>query len=311
MEDITRALTPPAGEKYGPTGDGGYNTPFAVTVFYREDKLYQLAIAALSEMCQAIPVGGDLMLLGEACEHPSPELIIFDDNYTPEHIQKYFQRGFQKIRIFANGDESPICSLSKIDPRVSTFTTANMHDGNLKLIGNLNAVYIVELVMCGTFPEYQSFIRGINNSNGVTFIGYIQRTLKTPGDVGRKLINIALLMNGYEKVEEMCHQYNGMKEERKILASERIASSPTIDGKLYVYCADLRNELIRESATVKAKYIVLWFIRSDFKVCASVVKGSAWTESDPTPLELIKPFCTETETALDCVLSDKSFIPIG
>ena len=297
--------------KYGPTGDGGYNTPFAVTVFYSENSIFQLAVAVLSEQCQAIPVGPDLSLLGDACEHPSPSLILFSNSkYTAEHLQKYFARGFQRIHIFADA-ESELETLSKIDSRISVFSLKDMHEGNFKLVNNLNAMYIIELICSGVYSEYKSFIGKINHQNGRAFIKYLQRTYNNPGDIGRLLIKLTLLMNGYEQVEEMCQRALGMEEERQLLARDRVQSSPLIGEKLYVISADLRNEIMRTELPKSAKYIILWYIRTDFKICVTVIKGPNWNEGDVTPQELVKPYCEECETAFDCILKDRSFIPFN
>lgn len=299
MENINNAL-----ETYGPTGDGGYNTPFAVTVFYTETNIFQLAIAVLSEQCQSIPVSGDLSLLGDACEHPSPELILFSDSpYTAEHLQKYFKRGFQKIRVFAEKDPKELEALSQIDSRISVFSLSNLHDGNLKLVNNLNAMYIVELIASGVYPEYKSFINKITNRNGLELIRYLYRMFNSPSEIARLLIKLTLQMNGYERVEEMCQHAIGMDEERKLLARDRVQSSPLHDEVLYVMAADLRNEIMRADYPKSAKYVVLWHVGRDFKVSVSVVKGPNWKESDAAPSDWVQQYTK------DGVLKDGTFIP--
>lgn len=291
-------------QAYGPC-DGGYNTPFAVTVFYTETNIFQLAIAILSVQCQPIPVAGDLSLLGDACEHPSPDLILFSDSkYTPEHLQKYFKRGFQKIRIFAEKTTNEIEALSQIDSRISLFSLDNLHEGNFGLVNNLNAMYILELITSGVYPNYKSFISKVNNQNGVQFIRYLYRAFTSPAEIARMLIGLTLQVGGYERVEEMVQKAIGMEEERRFLARDRVQSSPLRDDVLYVMAADLRNEILRADYPKSARYVVLWHIRGDFKVSATAIKGPKWSESDTTPLEWIRQY-----TLQDGVLRDGLFIP--
>lgn len=358
---------------YGPTGDGGYNTPYDSTVFYSESDIFQITIAALSEMCQPVPVinGADLSTLGDVCEHPSPNLILFaSSGYTPEHISKYFSRGFQKIHIFSTvtedlnitseqkvissthdaTTETALIALSKIDSRISIFSLNDMTDGHVKLVSNLNAVYIMDLVTCSVHPNYKSFLRTITHKQGTEFTRYLYRVCKNAREIGAKLLQLAVTFNGYELAEGLCDRYRGMTEEREILARDRVNSSPTVDGKLFVFACDLRNEIVLQvtKEPPKVKYIVLWMIsnvqsvqnvntndpttdptanttnttttqnkRPTVTVRVTVMKGQSWSEGDPTPAELIAQYCESAPDSdkqrviAEGVLKDRTFLPFA
>jgi 5S rRNA maturation endonuclease (ribonuclease M5) len=364
-------------QKYGPTGDGGYNTPYSMTVFYRESQIFQVAVAALSETCQAVPIidGADLSNIAEVCEHPSPELIIFSDlEYTSDHIQKYFKRGFQKIHIFTDrvdvqkdnthveitanteskesidagestdagertestanteskgsveskgGKYTQLVELSKIDNRISLFSTHNMNDGHVKLISNLTTLYIMDLITCGVNPGHVSFIRTITHKRGREFIQYLTRTTKSAREIGAILIKLATQFNGYEQAEELCSQWRGMSAERNLIARDRINSSPIIDETLYIYNGDMRNEIFTTLIDANtalppkklARYIVLWNINGrDIKV--NVLTGGLWKDGDKTPLEFVAGSAStvgvsvaSANTMVECTLTDKKFLP--
>jgi hypothetical protein len=349
MEEVVSASEPSVGptvhaestsrteSKYGPTGDGGYNTPYSVTVFYRGSEIFQVAVAALSEMCQAIPVipGADLLILGETCEHPSPDLILFDDiEYTEEHFQKYFKRGFQRIHIFSRQNTNIMdalveptealtantvpttnaapnaryVSLANLDSRIQTFTLDNMNEGHVKLISNLTTVYIMDMIICGVYSEYKSFIRTITHERGRELIDYLQHTCVSYAHIGATLIRLATQFNGYEHAEELCAKWRGMREERQILARSRVKSSPVIDERLYVFGGDLRNEIIALAVEIDAKYIVVWYVANGIKV--NVLKGKRWTEGDKTPTDLLTGFVGEcVNNTTEYTLTDVKFLP--
>lgn len=349
--------------KYGPTGDGGYNTPYSTTVFYRESNIFQVAVAALSEQCQAIPLvpGGELSL-GDACEHPSPRLILFaDGGYTAEHFRAYFKRGFQKIHVFSDEElpeqsimdavdaedasdtkdttdpvnakdtvdtkktkdtddtvnakdtvnatpaDSPatsksaepaksqphrrgidyICEYAKLDNRVTVFTLSTLNEGHLSLIPNLSTVYIMELVTCAVYPAHKSFIRTITHSRGCDLINYLNYTYPTATERGAKLLSLAVQFNGYECAEKLCERWQGILEERAIIARGVVSKSPVVEDTLYLYDNGNRNELLSAALGAPVKYIVFWHWDGNV-VKSAIVKGAKWTEGDKEPADVVR-----------------------
>jgi hypothetical protein len=91
---------------YGPTGDGEYVTKWQTTIIYHEDSVFETSVAFLAARAQIIPISSitDFAAVADSCEHPSPEVFIFGDEFSTDDLLTFFARGFQIIHIFTYND---------------------------------------------------------------------------------------------------------------------------------------------------------------------------------------------------------------
>lgn len=223
----------------GPTADGGYNTPYAVTVFYNELDLFQTGVAVFAARSQAIPVSsacGDENL-ADVPEHPSPDLVVFGQ--IPGGADAYFRRGFQRVLLIAN--ESDAAS-THVDPRVVTITYAQLFTGYVEPIESMNAFYIMELLSCGRYPAHISQVNDVTHEDGKLFSAYIKRTFGK--GAAAEIFRLGTRFNGFDIAAKYCERERGIAEERLRIAKLRITKAVTRDDCVFVYGGDLRNELV-------------------------------------------------------------------
>jgi hypothetical protein len=257
---IADSSTSPVAPKYGPVAEGGYDTPYAVTIFYSETDLYQAGAAVLATQSQPIPINGaDLLTLGDVCEHPSPDLVLFANvKYTPDCFAAYFRRGFQRILIVIEDiDGSTYGSTHAFDTRIKVISYKELFTGYVAPIDSLNAFYIMELVTCAKYSDYQPGFRGITHEEGKLFCAYIARTFEK--NSARELFRLGVSFNGNEIAVKYCERELGIRAERTKLAMCRLELSPVRNEITFVYGGDLRNELITAALASSRPYIaIVW-----------------------------------------------------
>ncbi len=181
--------------KYGLAGDGSYLTPFATTVVYHPKSQFEDVAAFLVDRGQLIPKPNseDCVEIAYTTEHPSPNVLIFGTDLSMEALQGFFKRGAESIHIFS---QEPTAKYSD-DSRVVVFRLDGFYD-HVNLIPGLLAVYIMEKVILGNFPDYQSNINpNVNPTTGKYFCCGLKANCSTPGAF----------------VLQMCSQYKGFELE--------------------------------------------------------------------------------------------------
>lgn len=257
---------------YGPTEDSGYNTPYAVTVFFNENSLFELCIAALSERSQPVSVidGADLNALPYICEHPSPDVVIFAEHCDYTNVySKFFERGFQRIHVFAYQ------STEYSDPRVTTFNLSNMFDGHIKLFNGISALYIMDLIAISQFPDYKPCIGKITCADGNNFTQYLRRTCVSPDQIAVTLISMATSHSGYETATNMIQRNIGMKTERTLMAKHAILTATTGPNTLFINNIFLADEIFAADVPKNVEFIILYSVSTD------ATPATATTDTSP------------------------------
>ena len=242
--------------KLGPTDDGGYITPYQMTIVYHQDSVFETAVAVLGAKAQLVPLAPqvDYNSVAGACEHISPEVLIFGTEFSREAITTFFDRGFHFVHVFSRDpdlarskyydDESPF------DPRMVVFGVDTLHE-HVRIIEGLLPIYVLEFIVCASFPSYKTQLESgeeINHVNGKYLLTGLEG-----GDFGTKLLQLCSTYKGFELVKVLQIKGATIHETREKLASKRIAQGITYQLKLSeentvsaaaIYGGDLTNEMM-------------------------------------------------------------------
>jgi hypothetical protein len=251
--------------KYGPTEDGGYLTPYQMTIFYNEDSIFETTIATLASRAQMVPLPAaataDYNAVADSCEFITPEVLIFGAAFPPAAIMRFFERGFHFVHIMIGGGgdhfngegtlreyqrlrgepdgtdaEAPASPASPIDEKFSTsvvvFGAEKIYD-HVVLVEGLSTLLITELVLLGTFPTYKSVNDNYKREDGLAFLRYVRNTRATRGNLVKTREAVAALVlqlvgsfRGFETIEHIIVGGKAMNEMCEILASRRLDVSP-------------------------------------------------------------------------------------
>jgi hypothetical protein len=242
--------------KLGPTDDGGYITPYQMTIVYHQDSVFETAVAVLGARAQLVPLAPlvDYNSVAGACEHISPEVLIFGTEFSREAITTFFERGFHFVHVFSR---DPDYARSKyydgetpFDPRMVVFGVDTLYE-HVRIIEGLLPIYVLEFVICASFPSYKTQLDGsdeINHLNGKYLITGLEG-----GDFGAKLLQLCSTYKGFEIAKVLQIKGATIHETREKLASTRISQGITYqlevseESKVSVaaiYGGDLTNEMI-------------------------------------------------------------------
>lgn len=153
----------------GMTSDGAYMTPHRLTIFYHTASIFETCIAVLSARSQLIPIDDpsavDYSVACEVCEHPTPEVLIFGNAFGREDILKFFGKYTDLVHIFVYNDAQSSKYYDTLedgttrifDPRVVCFSINDLYQHTI-IVNNIAAMYLIEHIICGTFPAYKSII---------------------------------------------------------------------------------------------------------------------------------------------------------
>lgn len=246
--------------KLGPDGEGGYITPYKFTVAYNPESLFETAVATLCDQTQCIPVLPitNHELLGESCEHPSPEILLFGNKFSRESILKLFERGFQFVHIFTYSNEEAEKYIDTdedvkkpFDYRTVTFDINTLYD-HIILTPGLLSMYLLEHIICAAFPTYKSTL----DENEITHMTgnlFCRGFSTVPGYFSDKLKKLCDTYKGFDIVHKYIDMGRTIIEERERLASERLENGIYYahninDEKYLIYAVsgcDLTNELLQ------------------------------------------------------------------
>lgn len=208
---------------YGPIGAGEYFTPYQTTVVYHTRSIFETAVAFLSRRAQIIPLDEnvDYGSVAASCEHPSPDIILFGNEFSHENLNKFFDRGFQLIHIFTYENDR----VQKMDdPRIVTFDINTIYD-HIVLLDGFTSSFLFEHILSGTFPNHNDFI---SHEAGVHFLIAL-RTEKAP--IGDTLLKLCSSYRGYENACAMVVKGKTIQEMRERGANKCIGDGIFFDLK--------------------------------------------------------------------------------
>lgn len=133
-------------------------TPYYTTVVYSDGQYFEAAVAGCCRSSQSIVMGAnpDYDQLANVTEYMSPEVILFGEYLSREQIMKFFERGFQRVKIFlySGEDGSKYADDDAVfDKRVTLFNLDSFYE-NVPVEQSLAASVILEKLMCLRFPDY-------------------------------------------------------------------------------------------------------------------------------------------------------------
>ncbi len=232
-------ITPPI----GPTADGAYMTPHRVTIFYRTYSIFETAVAALSSRSQLVPIDDpgavDYSVAAAIGEHPTPEILIFGGAFSRADILKFFNRHADMVHVFTytkaessqyyDTDENG--KTTAFDPRVVCFGPEDLHQHAL-IVSNAAAIYLLEHIMCATFPSYKSTIVAewaITAITGRCLVDalkfkYGRSSRADSGAIGIAVLELCAGVDAFEKIDRLVMTGQLLHEHREVVTSDCLAS---------------------------------------------------------------------------------------
>lgn len=219
--------------KFGPTADGVYLTPYQMTVIYHEDSIFEAAVAILGAKTQLVPIGNvaDLNSVADACEHISPEVLIFGTQFSREQLNKFFDRGFHFIHVFARDieaatakyycdvEEDGVVTRAPYDQRVVVFDTTTFYE-HIVLLEGLAPMYLVEHFICASFPTYETILgdKNVNHATGKYLVSGLEGY-----DLASVLLQICATYKSFELIQKYIVKGQTICEMRESMANQKIA----------------------------------------------------------------------------------------
>lgn len=237
--------------KYGSNGNGEYLTPFRWTVVYHVDSDFETGVAALTSRAQLIPigVGADLSNAASACEHPTPEVLVFGNEMSREDLLKFTQRGTELVHVFVYKPEDAKKYLldgtdKHFDEKVITFGLDELYD-HFTPVDGFVPIYALEQIMCAAFPQYKSANADINVITGKCFLNAIKYSKKQLGIV---LLELCSGLRGFDKVNDLIRKGVAINEVYEHIVNDRLNRGIMCNVGGLKTCAvsgeNLGNELI-------------------------------------------------------------------
>lgn len=166
--------------------DGYYITPYNATIFYHENSMFENVLAHLFPQVQVMSIddGISWRVLAQECEHPSPEVIIFNELPAEDQLEEFFRRGSSMIHILADNAAKSHYKNSNI----VVFSHEDLHDHLPKTW--FAQLLVLEYLLCAEYPKYVSHVENITHAIGKHFITGL-RYLRDPVDEVIQIISTA------------------------------------------------------------------------------------------------------------------------
>ncbi len=246
---------------YGQVGNE-YLTPYQTTVIYHPDSYFETAVAFLSKRAQLIPIYStiDFSTVADACEHISPEVVIFGNEFSREDLLKFLTRGFQFIHIYTDdtkyvdfGEDTENSQIKPFNLSTITFQLDTLYD-HIVLTPGAMPVYILEHILCAE-TSYKSEFAQITTIAGK----YLLRAIEfSKCDFGEFIIRLVASARGFDELTTLITRGKAIYECNEAMANSRIVngmpcvleadeSDESLDSKVAVLAicsTDLRTELM-------------------------------------------------------------------
>lgn len=197
-------------------------TPYQFTIVYDSTSLLETAIAFLTDQAQLVT---DPL----TCEHISPELLLFGENYTVSQIQEMKMRGYNVIHIFAydkiaarqkyadilekelannnSGSDTAaeyITLDSSSDGRIVIFDNEDKWD-HLRLISGVTAANVIEYISAYASLDDSTEINSDKLRRAIHIVTALN-VLYGNNEIGPSLLKICSVYRGHDILEELIAQ---------------------------------------------------------------------------------------------------------
>lgn len=229
-------------QEFGPDGQGNYITPYKFTIIFNPDSVFETAVAYLCDQAQLVPFlkGDDYSAVAKNCEHPSPELLIFDHGFSQEDISKFFDRGFELVHIFSPTTTTKYNRENSDEPfneRVAVFSLLEIYEHALLLPG-IMPMLMLEYILCAEFHQYESLLRNkdVNHVNGKLLCEMLRLDRRPVGEV---ILRTASTYKCEDIIRSYVAQGRAIHEERERLSLAALQAGVSYTFKshrIYAVC---------------------------------------------------------------------------